>query len=218
MGRSSTPTSPAARHPHTGVTTPATADEVAERDRGALLGVMISAVAGVAWAQWGASGATGAASGAVRIAGLLIGLAILIWSGRRWRRTPGAGSPMSEVGPSPRSKPIFSSASFLVVNAVQVVAFAVGARLLVSTGHPEYVIAWIATVVGVHFLALGRLFLTAFYWLGAALITAGLAGLLVGIAGGGPGGIKVTSGLLAASSLFSAGAWGIARMRARSPA
>ncbi len=120
--------------------------------------------------------------------------------------------------PSPRSKPTFSSTAFLVVNAVQIVAFAAGGRLLTSTGHPEYVIAWVAIVVGVHFLAFGRLFLTGFYWLGAALITAGLAGLLVGIAGGGPGGIKVTSGLLAASSLFSASAWSLARMHASSPA
>lgn len=93
-----------------------------------------------------------------------------------------------------------------------------GARLLVATAHPEYLVAWVAPVVGVHFVAFGRLFLTGFYWLGAALITAGVAGVLVGIAGGGPAGIKVMSGLMAAASLFTAGCWSIARMRSRSHA
>jgi len=179
---------------------------------------MITAVAGVAWTQWGASGVTGAASGAIRVVGILIGLVILIWCGRRWRRPRGGSETTSGALPGPRSRPIFSSAGFLVVNAVQVVAFAGGARLLAATGHPEYLIAWVATVVGVHFLAFGRLFLTGFYWLGAALITARFAGVLVGVAGGGPAGIKVTSGLMAAASLFAAGGWSIAWMRSRSHA
>jgi len=43
--------------------------------------------------------------------------------------------------------------------------------------------------------------------LGAALLVGGLAGTLVGLSGGGPRGVEVTSGLIAAVSLLTAGGW-----------
>ncbi|MEO5678818.1 MAG: hypothetical protein ABIS47_04030 [Acidimicrobiales bacterium] len=190
--------------------TPAPTDGAASLDRESHLGVVIAAVAGTAWAQWGASGVGGAVGWAIRLAGILVGLVIVIGSGRRWRRVAEAGHPR----PAPRSgsKPIFPSPGFIVVNVLQVVALAGGARILTAAGHPDYLIAWSATVVGLHFLALSRLSLPGLSWLGAALITAGAAGLAVGVCGGGPGGIKVASGLMAATSLFAAGGWSTARM------
>ena len=62
-----------------------------------------------------------------------------------------------------------------------------GAAILGATGRRDYVIAWFAIVVGIHFLAFGRLFFSGFYWLGTALIAAGIAGTIVGLAGGGLG-------------------------------
>ena len=54
-------------------------------------------------------------------------------------------------------------------------------------GHREYIIAWVAAVVGVHVLGFGRHFGVGFYWLGAALIAAGIVGAMVGLVGGSAG-------------------------------
>ncbi len=174
-------------------------------DQGALTGAMISGVFGLAWTEWGASGISGAVSTAVRIVGIVVSLVIVFWSAhmRRSAREHGSGN-------------MFSSPSYRRVVVPEVVALFGGAALLGATGHHEYVIAWFATVVGVHFLAFGRLFFAGFYWLGTALIAAGIAGAVVGLAGGGLGGVEVTTGLIAAASLFAAGGSTVARARASS--
>jgi hypothetical protein len=105
-----------------------------------------------------------------------------------------------------------SSASFRLVVALEVIALIGGAAVLGATGHREYLSAWFATVVGLHFVAFGRLFWAGFHWLAAALIVAGVAGATVGIAGGGAGGINAVSGLIAAVSLFSCCGWTLARI------
>jgi hypothetical protein len=110
---------------------------------------------------------------------------------------------------------MFSSRAFRLVVALEVAALFGGAFLLGAAGHREYVIAWYAAVVGIHFLAFGRLFWVGYSWLGTALIVAGIAGVVVGFTGGGSGGIEATSGLIAAASLFVAGGgWTIVRARA----
>src|ERR1035437_1616602 len=111
---------------------------------------------------------------------------------------------------------MLSSPTYRRIVVLEVVALFGGATLLGATGHHEYVIAWFATVVGVHFLAFGRLFFAGFYWLGTSMIAAGSAGAIVGLAGGGLGGIEATSGLIAAASLFAAGGSTVARARASS--
>lgn len=176
------------------------------RDRSSLPGSAVAALFGVAWVQWGAAGVSGAASVALRVAGVLIGLGILIESVRLWRLAPDASRPAPSAPQRRGSRSTLSAAaSYVVVAALEIAACGGGTSLLTATGHPEYVIAWIATVVGLHFVAFGRLFFTGFYWLGAALIVAGVAGATVGIVGGGSGGIKVTSGLIAGLSLFVSG-------------
>ncbi|MDX6554098.1 MAG: hypothetical protein QOD86_293 [Miltoncostaeaceae bacterium] len=105
-----------------------------------------------------------------------------------------------------------SSASFRLVVAIEAIALIVGVAVLGATGHREYLSAWFATVVGLHFVAFGRLFWAGFHWLAAALIVAGIAGTIVGIAGGGVGGINAVSGLLTAASLFACCGWTLARI------
>lgn len=65
--------------------------------------------------------------------------------------------------------------------------------VLGMVGHPEYIASWFATVVGAHFIAFGRLIDTRFYWLGTALIAAGSAGAIVGLAGGGQHGVEAVA-------------------------
>jgi hypothetical protein len=108
---------------------------------------------------------------------------------------------------------MFSSPTYLLVVAIEVAAIAGGNALLTATGHGHYVIAWVATVVGLHLVALGRLFHAGLYRIGAALVAAGIAGATVGFAAAGVDAITATSGLLAAASLFVAGGWSVATAR-----
>ena len=78
--------------------------------------------------------------------------------------------------------------------------------MLGSTGHNEYVPVWYAAVVGVHFVAFGRAFWTGFLAIGAALLLAAAAGLVVGLAGRSDCAITATTGLAAALILLVAGA------------
>ena len=110
------------------------------QDRGALNGAMVSGVFGVAWTEWGASGIAGAVSTTIRVAGIVVGLVIVFWSARLRRS-------VREY----RSGSIFSSPSYRRIAIAEVVALFGGAALLGATGHHEFVIAWFATVVGVHF-------------------------------------------------------------------
>jgi hypothetical protein len=168
----------------------------ARRLRSALVGAAISDLIGAAWTVWGASGLPGAAAAIVAAAGVAVGLGMFAWTARLWRSAPREnGSPS-----------MFSSRAYRLIVAGEVVALVGGNAALGALGEREYIVAWVAAVVGAHFLAFGRLFWAGFYWLGAALITAALAGTIVGLAGGGSGGVRATSGLLAAASLFLAGA------------
>jgi hypothetical protein len=110
---------------------------------------------------------------------------------------------------------MFSSGAYRLIVALEVLALFGGSLLLGSIGHREYIIAWFATVVGVHFLGFGRLFWAGFYWLGAGLVSAGIVGATVGLVGAGAGTIKGTAGLIAAASLFAAGGSTIVRARER---
>ncbi len=165
---------------------------------------MVLGVVGVAWTLWGASGVSGAASGAIRSAGIVIGLVIVFLSARLRRSSPhqtGSGS-------------MFSSPAYRLITALEVLALLGGNVLLNATGNREYIPICVATIVGIHFLAFGRLFATRFYWLGTALIAAASAGAIVGFTAGGSGAIEATSGLIAAASLFAAGGSAILRARA----
>jgi hypothetical protein len=173
---------------------------------------MISSVFGVLWTAWGASGVTGAPSGAIRAAGVLLGLAIVLWS-VRLLRAPGRRIG-SRTAHTARSRSMFSSPRYLLVVAIEGGAIGGGNALLAAAGHDEYVITWVATVIGLHFLAFGRLFHTSFYWLGTALVAAGIAGATVGLSAGGLDAITATSGLIAAASLFAAGGWTVVTAQA----
>jgi hypothetical protein len=176
-------------------------------ERGALVGTAISALFGVVWIHWAASGLNGTAAMTVRVVGSAIGAVILFRTAQLWSSVRRPSRPAA-IAPSRSSvASMFSSRGYLAVVAVQAVSIGAGNKLLAATGHGDYAIAWTAAVVGSHFLALGRLFFAGFYWLGSALIVAGMAGTVVGLAGGGSAGIGTTAGLTGAASLFVAGAW-----------
>lgn len=173
-------------------------------DREALIGVAIAGGFGIAWAFWAASGLSGGAATAVRIAGAVLGV-VLVAAALICRGAAGPG----ESPPGGGSESMFRSRGYRVWVAVELVALVGGNVLLGATGHGAYVAAWTALVVGVHFVGFGRLFAPVFYWLGAALIAAAIAGATVGAAGGTRQAVEASTGLIAAASLFAAGAWGL---------
>jgi hypothetical protein len=183
-------------------------------DPAALTGAMVAGGFGIAWTLWGASGLARGLAVTVRVGGIVIGAGILAGSVVLQRRARRATRVGRWAGTGGRSGSMFSSRGYRLVVAVEVIALLAGAALLGATGHSEYTIAWFAAVVGVHFLAFGRLFLTGFYWLGAALLAAGVAGAIVGLAGAGSDAIRAVSGLIAAASLFAAGGWTVMVSRA----
>jgi hypothetical protein len=184
----------------------ATVDDVAVTSnvKGALVGAIISGGAALAWSLWGASGLSGAASMAVRVAGTVIGLIIILWCAYLWRSAPAGGS---------GSGTMFSSPAYRLIAAAEVLALIGGNVFLDAIGHREYTIAWVATVVGIHFLGFGRRLWVGFYRLGAALIAAGIIGAIVGLAGGNADAIEATAGLITAASFLVAGTSTILRVR-----
>jgi hypothetical protein len=88
-----------------------------------------------------------------------------------------------------------------------------GNAALGALGARAYILVWVAAVAGAHFVAFGRLFWAGCHWLGAALIAAAVAGVAVGLAGGGSDAVTATSGLLAGARLFAAGGWTAVRSR-----
>lgn len=163
-------------------------DEVS--DPGALTGAMIAGGLGIAWALWGASGL----AAAVRIGAIVIGGLILLDSAVLQRASRRARRAERDAAPGGASGSMFSSPAYRRVVAVEVIALVSGGALLGSTGHSEYTIAWFAAVVGVHFVVFGLLFWAGFYWLGAAMVAAGIAGAVAGFAGAGSGAIRAVSG------------------------
>ncbi len=180
-------TTPTRRH----VTQQAAAMEDQVPDRGALTACVIAAAFGIAWTLWGASGLPAVAQGAVRGTGIVVGVLIIIRSVRLRRAAPLA------------RESLVRSPSYRGVVAAEAIAIVGGDAALAASGHLEYVAAWVAGVVGIHFLAFGRLISTFYYPVGIAVTIAGIAGAAVGASGGGRGGIEATSGLIAAITLLA---------------
>jgi hypothetical protein len=167
---------------------------------------IITAAFGIGWALWGASGLPAAAQDAVVAAGVVAGV-IIIGRAVRLRRT----------APEPAAS-MFRSRPYRLVVAAEAVAIAAGLAGLAVAGASQYITAWVAIVVGVHFLAFGR-FISAFYYpLGAIVTAGGVAGIAVGAAGGSVGAVAATAGLTAAASLLAASAARVFRVPGRADA
>ncbi|CAN5603174.1 hypothetical protein BH11ACT8_BH11ACT8_11930 [soil metagenome] len=80
--------------------------------------------------------------------------------------------------------------------ALEVVALIAGTRLLAAHGHGEYGVAWVAFVVGFHFLPFAWAFrVPSFLGLGLVLMALGVLGAVLGLAGAGDGAIAVAAGV-----------------------
>jgi hypothetical protein len=162
-------------------------------DRNALVGAIIEGGFGIGWIEWGTAGLSAKAWIAVRVVGAVIGLAIIARAVRLRRAQPGNGEPS-----------MFASPGYRLVVAAEMGALVVGSVVLVVSNQVEFQIAWVAFVVGVHFLVFGRLFVTRFYYLGGALVVAAIAGLVIGLAGGGIALTQAVTGFASGVCMFAA--------------
>jgi hypothetical protein len=165
--------------------------------RPALVGAAIAGFFGGLWAVWGAGGLDGPARVALIVAGVVLGLGVavaaLVLAARARPDVAGSGS-------------MFARRSYRLIVAAEVVAIVVGNVLLGRAGLGAYVIAWTAFVVGVHFLAFGRMFDRVFTVIGALMVAAAVIGAVVGATGGGDDAVLLITGLASAVVLLGAGA------------
>ena len=174
--------------------------------RGALTGAMFSGVFGLAWTEWGASGISGAESTAIRVVGIVLGPDHLVLvrspAALRWREWIGVYVLVAEL--STHSDRGGGRARRRGCDPRSDRTPRIRHRLVRHRGRN--------TFSGVR----RDSSFAGFYWLGTALIAAGIAGTIVGLAGGGLGGIEATTGLIAAASLFAAGGSTLISARASS--
>lgn len=169
--------------------------------RPVLIGSAVSGFFGGLWAVWGSGGLGQPWRAVLTAVGIALGLAVVAGALVYARRAPdGTGDGGGGGGGS-----MFASRAYRVIVTVEVVAIVVGNVLLGRNGLGDYVIAWTALVVGVHFLAFGRVFDRTFTGIGAAMVVAALAGAVTGLAGGGGDAVLVITGVLSAAVLLGAG-------------
>ena len=93
--------------------------------------------------------------------------------------------------------------------AAEVVALVAGIAVVKIWLHlPQAVVAWIATIVGVHFFGLAVLWQQRFFhWLAIVLTGCGVAGLVMAVLGCAEAGIDLVSGVLPGVILLGFGLW-----------
>jgi hypothetical protein len=96
------------------------------------------------------------------------------------------------------------------VVAIEAAALTGGVRLLAGPlNMPQAGVAWVATVVGVHFFALARVWrLRLFDVLGIGLTACGVIGLVLAIVRADPLWIDLVAGVLSGAILLGFGLWG----------
>lgn len=165
--------------------------------RGALVGVVITAIFGILWTLWGASGLGDPIALVVRLVGVVIGAALVAGSIRAVRKLTG--------GPGPGS--MLTDRRYRLIVVGEVVAIIIGGLLLSATGNAQYGCPWVAFVVGVHFLLFGRIFWPGFRVIGFAIVAAAVLGTVLGLVTADRGVIVATTALISAGTLFVAGGY-----------
>ncbi|GHE64871.1 hypothetical protein AB0K85_16345 [Streptomyces cellulosae] len=162
-------------------------------------GTVVLSVFALVWAFAGASG-TGAATDAVPVAVEAVALvitAVALYLGLR-----------KDARPSPRTVdlPANWARGVGLVNGVELLAIVAVIAAANASGHPEYVPAGIALVVGLHFFPLARLYDQWQYrWTGALLTAVAVVGAVLVLAGLSAESVRAVVGLACAAVLWASG-------------
>jgi hypothetical protein len=162
---------------------------------GMVLGSIIALVFGVVFVEVNSGGLPGSWPPVVRVTGAVVAIALLAAVLRTARGGEAAGVPGGG----------FADRRYWNIVGVEGLALFGGLAVLNAVlGRPEYAVPWIALVVGVHFVVLGRAWhLTIFTWLGATQTALGAAGFALAATGASTTTVEFVSGVLSGIALFA---------------
>jgi hypothetical protein len=161
---------------------------------GLLMAARIEALASLAWAVWGFSTLPPPGLALVVIAALVAG-GLFASAGRMRRRVDFFGTLMSERAQTGYARAV----------AFELAAIVVGVGVLAAVSQSKYLAAWIAFVVGVHFVGTARaLDQRRHLHIAAAVMGAGIAGAIAGLAGADRRTVTAAAALATAAVLLAA--------------
>lgn len=161
--------------------------------RGALVGGLVGAAFGLVFVLVNSAG-LGTWTTVIRVAGVLAAVVVVADLVRRLGRAsaPGGDGPGGDgTAPSPWGR------GYRLVVAAEAVALFGGVQVVVRLlDAPQYAVAWVCFVVGVHFVGLGVLWGVArFHALAAALVALSVVAVLVGAGGGPDAAVRLVAGV-----------------------
>jgi hypothetical protein len=172
------------------------------RRAGVVIGSLVGTVFGLVFVEVNSGGLPGNWPTVVRIAGAVVGVVLLLGI-LRASRLPG-GRPDRDHGG-------FSDRRYWTIVGIE--GFALMGGLFVLNAvfeRPEFAVAWIAVVVGVHFVGLAKLWHMDLYLvLGGVMTALGVIGFVIGATGGSAGTVGVVSGVGSGVALFATVAAGL---------
>lgn len=181
------------------------------RPAGALIGSTIAIPFGLAFVLVNGSRLPGwgrAASMTLAVVGVLAAVGLVVA-----RRGPLLHASDAEVHPH-----AFDRRYWLIVLGEAILLFG-GLQVLGRLGHADGGVAWVATIVGLHFLPLARLWKEPVHlWIGLALMVLGLTGLVLLASGGEPWVISAIAGVGSGVVLFLSVIHGLATAGRHAPA
>jgi hypothetical protein len=156
-------------------------------------GLLIGLVFGLIFVEVNSGDVASHWSFGLRVTGVMIAVILFVGLLRRRRPLDRAGQAAGRF-----------DRRYWVVMVVEVVAL-LGGLVIINRvlDADRFTVAWVAVVVGVHFFGLGSIWRDrVLYLVGAVLTLLGLAGFLVGVAGGSAGAIALVSGVGSGVALF----------------
>lgn len=170
------------------------------------MGTLVAVVFGLVFIEVNSGGLPGSWPLVVRVAGGVVGAVLLagvVWVARK-------GEVKGEV-------PEGGFVGRRYWNIVGVEGIALFGGLMVINGalkQPEFAVPWIALVVGVHFIVLGKVWrIDVHVWLGIVQTVLGLVGFVLVAAGASLATVNLVAGVLSGVALYAAGAIGLLRAR-----
>jgi hypothetical protein len=166
--------------------------------RGERLGITVGTAFGLVFVLVNAGPLPAAVATVLRVAAVVafVGVQLAL-------RRPADAAPAAEP-----ARPMYGRGYRLVV-VVEVVALFGGLQVVARVlDAPEAGVAWVATVVGLHFVALAVVWQqSSLHLLGGALTVCGVAGLALSVTGSSQAAVSTVGGVLPGVVLLVGGAW-----------
>jgi hypothetical protein len=172
---------------------------------GMVVGSVIALIFGTVFVEVNCGGLPGSWPLAVRIAGVVVAVGLLVAVLRTARGGAAGGVPGGG----------FADRRYWNIVGVEGLALFGGLVVINAVfDRPEFAVPWIALVVGVHFVVLGKAWrLDLFTWLGVVQTLLGLAGFVLAGAGASTTTVEVVAGVLSGVALFATVAAAVFRAR-----